>query len=339
MTMQGAQLEFQDGTVIFNQGDPGGDLYFIKEGSVEVFRVDNGLEVSLATLVVGEVLGIMTCLTREPRLASARAKGAVRAVVVKQAGIKTLISSTPPWVNSVIKDFILRIKQMNDLYTHAMVQMEKQQRDASLLELATFYAGGLAELGAMLTPIGSEDKVVDIEVAQKRLARVLGVGEDALERVFQVFVEVGLLKMDPRATARRAELPVLERLSAFAAFARALQSSDELRRGFERLDTKDCAILMQLCERARAKLGKVHDEVKLELSEVTLAELPVVKSAAEKAAAVHLLRFDPPGGGKVVFTANKLSQSLRCLAAVHKLRAMTPPRIEKGSVQIITENF
>ena len=342
MSIQGAQIEFQDGTVIFRQGDPGGDLYFIKEGKVEVFREDKGFEVSLATLGVGEVLGIMTCLTREPRLACARAKGSVRVVVVKQAGIKTLISSTPSWVNTVIKDFILRIKHMDELYARAMGQLEKQQRDASLLELAVYYASGLSELAALTTPGDTGAQLVDMIAAQKRLARVLGVEDAELERIFQVFVEVGLLKIDAKAKERRAELPVLERLAVFAQFAREYRALDQVRKVYESIGAKDCGVLLHLCERARAKFGAVNDEQKLDLTDVPAdkADAAAAKAAVEKAAAVGLLRFDAPGSAKFTFTPNKMGQALRCLAALHKLRALAPaPRGEKEAIQILTENF
>jgi CRP-like cAMP-binding protein len=318
MSVQGAQIEFQAGKLIFSQGDPGGDLYFIKGGEVEVFRVENGLEISLATLREGEVLGIMTCLTREPRLASARAKTDVKAVVVMQAGIKTLISSTPPWVNTVIKDFILRVKQMDEVYARAAAKLEFHET-VRYLELAAAFASGMPEVAALLVRDGNT--LVDLIEAQKRLARVLGVGDADLERIFRVFVEVGLLKVDPKATTRRAELGTLERLSGFAPVARGYHAA------YDALDAPVCAALLQLCERARAVAGTASDEVRIEPGDAPVD-------------GILKLGWAKLDAGKLQFVPSKLSQAVRSVAAVHKLRALGPgPRPEAPAVVALTENF
>ena len=54
--MQGAQVEFPAGTVIFKEGDPGGDLFFVREGEIEVYKVSSGIDVHLALLKTGEIL-------------------------------------------------------------------------------------------------------------------------------------------------------------------------------------------------------------------------------------------------------------------------------------------
>ena len=262
----------------------------------------------------------------------------MRAVIVKQAGFKTLISSTPSWVNTVIKDFILRVKQMDDLYARSMAQ----QNRSSLLDLAAYFAGGLVEIGALTMPVGAPDRLIDLDAVQRQLARMLGVVDAELERIFQVFVEVGLLKLDATATARRAELSVLERLAVFAQFARDFQRSEAVRAVCDGLSAKDGTILMHLCDRARAKLGAVTEEVKLDLSEISAekADAASTKAAADKAAALGLLRFDPPETLKAVFVPQKVSQMMRCLAAVRKLQSLVPaPHDETTTVQIITENF
>lgn len=322
MSIQGAELVFQDGSLIFKQGDPGGDLYFIKEGEVEVFRMENGLEVSLATLNAGEVLGIMTCLTRDPRLASARARGTMRAIVVKQAGIRTLISSTPPWVHTVIKDFILRIKQMDELYARSMSRLEHREREASVLSLAITYAHGLRELGALLTPGETLDRIVDIDFVQKRFARVIGVAEHELTRIFDAFVQSGLIKVDPKSTARRAEYGVLDRLSGFALFARDM-------RGWDALSPNDHAALVAANEKTRGHT----EEMVFDNPDAAL------RQAATTIANSGVLRFDA-SGAKITIVPLRLSNALKYYAAVLKLRELTPaPTDEAGAIQILSENF
>ena len=57
-------VEFEPGELIFSEGDPGGAIYIVKSGSVEVFKtVDEG-DITLATLNEGEVLGILTFFSK-----------------------------------------------------------------------------------------------------------------------------------------------------------------------------------------------------------------------------------------------------------------------------------
>jgi CRP-like cAMP-binding protein len=212
--LSGAQIEFQAGKTIFEQGDPGGDLYLLKEGEVEVFRGTAKGEVRLAVLKQGEVLGIMTCLTRDPRLASARALTDVKALVVKQAGFNTLISSTPPWVHTVIKDFIFRIKNMDDLYTRAYERLEEQAPSRTNLRLACTIATGLGELGALMAQAGTQN-LVDIDQVLAKLARMVDQPLSHVQQVFAQFVASGALRVEQGARTRTAELPVLQRLGAF----------------------------------------------------------------------------------------------------------------------------
>lgn len=63
------------GTIIYQQGEPGGSMSLIEQGSVEVFaRGRDGAEVRLAVLGPGQYFGETGALTDTPRTASVRAK-------------------------------------------------------------------------------------------------------------------------------------------------------------------------------------------------------------------------------------------------------------------------
>jgi CRP-like cAMP-binding protein len=347
--ISGAAVDIKAGTVIFQEGDPGGDLYFIREGEVDVFKAKEGVEVTLATLKPGEVLGIMTCLTREPRLASARARTDVKALIVKQAGIKTLITSTPPWVQTVIKDFIVRIKNINTLYWDAVAGREDDARDLASLELAIAVANGLGEIGSLA--IGTqvavrEDagaKLVDIDDVIARLARVLEHPRERVQAVFQTLVDTGWLRVESGAPVKKAELGVLARLSSFGAFARRYVDNSIVRSGYASLSSEEIHVLAAIAERAKTLAqGKTQHDVWLPLEKLVVEPYTedATKRALDKAIAVGLMRMEPVGDDSLVVLSPALvSTSVRAWLTVQRL--LSVPRAERAtpSIAALTESY
>jgi CRP-like cAMP-binding protein len=59
------------GETLFEQGDPGGSLFLIERGAIELFSGDGEGRRSLAVLTEGDSLGEMAALTGEARSATA----------------------------------------------------------------------------------------------------------------------------------------------------------------------------------------------------------------------------------------------------------------------------
>lgn len=332
--LNGQQVEFEPGQIIFNEGDSGGDLFCIKEGKVEIFRRSGGLSAQLAILGPGDVLGIMTCLTREPRLASARTLTKVKALLVKQGGFKSLISDMPPWVHSVIKDFTSRIKHMDDIYMKLMVQAQQQQMDCAAIQLGSIVAFGLSAVGAMQVDSQTEKKVIDVDQALGTLGKVTGVEKHILSKIFETFLAVGILKAEPHAVIRRAEISVLERLSAFGNFAQRFLKSSDIRKGVSQSTPGDRQLIIKICDFIRTRKPPFTPlptgEIKIGYSEI----LPVItdKESLELAVkrheflnSLHMTSEDPNTQNKdqdsrsLTFIPGLLISQIRSIDAIVKL--------------------
>src|SRR5690606_30589350 len=104
---------YSPGEIIFQKGEIGGDLLLIEKGSVEIFTHQNHQEVVLTEMKEGEIIGVMTCLTAEPRMASARAKTEAILKKVPHASIKKVLNGLPKWMAIVLKEFTIRLSEMN----------------------------------------------------------------------------------------------------------------------------------------------------------------------------------------------------------------------------------
>jgi CRP-like cAMP-binding protein len=75
--------DFQPAETIFQEGDPASCAYFIHRGEVEVSRIHNGREETVARLGVGDYFGEMSLLSdRTTRSATVRALAETRVAVV-----------------------------------------------------------------------------------------------------------------------------------------------------------------------------------------------------------------------------------------------------------------
>jgi len=66
---------FQDGQVIFEEGSNGDWIYVVEEGEVEISKNVGGQRIVVETLDESDVFGEMAYIDKEPRSATATAKG------------------------------------------------------------------------------------------------------------------------------------------------------------------------------------------------------------------------------------------------------------------------
>ena len=75
------------GDVLFHEGDDGEEAYLIMDGEVEVYQQSGNDEVVLATLKRGDILGEMSLIDNQPRMASARVVGDTKLTVITRADL------------------------------------------------------------------------------------------------------------------------------------------------------------------------------------------------------------------------------------------------------------
>ena len=86
---------FQDGDLIFEEGDPASDFFVIESGEVEVVKSGESSEV-LAVLGKGNFFGEVALLSDAPRNATVRARGTVEVVVMGREVFRRISSSLAP---------------------------------------------------------------------------------------------------------------------------------------------------------------------------------------------------------------------------------------------------
>ena len=86
-------LRYRDQNLIVEEGQKGGDIYFVKHGEVEVFHEEKGLPVFINKLREGDFFGEAAALHRTPRSASVRAMGDVEVFCISPKDLDSVLSS------------------------------------------------------------------------------------------------------------------------------------------------------------------------------------------------------------------------------------------------------
>ncbi len=103
------------GTVLFREGDVGGEMFVIQGGSVRISRRVGDAERTLAVLGPGEFVGEMAILTGERRSATATVVEDARVLVLDGAMLEEMISRNTEIAVRLLKKVAFRLRAANDL--------------------------------------------------------------------------------------------------------------------------------------------------------------------------------------------------------------------------------
>ncbi len=103
---------FADGEVVFEQNEPGDEMYMIVSGEVRVIASRPGdADLEIARRAAGEVVGEMAIIDDEPRSASGIACGKVHALALDRKSFESLLRERPEVSLAVMRVLCKRLRQ------------------------------------------------------------------------------------------------------------------------------------------------------------------------------------------------------------------------------------
>ncbi len=322
------RMAFAAGASLFAQGDPGGDLFFIEQGSVEIFTRKEDQDIMLAVMKPGEIIGVMTCLTSEARMASARAKDAVVCKKVPHERIKKVLAALPNWMKIVLKEFTIRLTEMNKLYSDAAMKIRRLE----MTQVTSVYTGAqlavaFGTVAEFMTIRVDDAKVVVVDEVLKKLEAILNVKKEEIDRIFGVLLEAGLIRLEIEADRKRTvtKLENAQKLAFFAQFVRESKQGATkklLKAKFTHKETRVMSAIVKFAQRLNMDMEKTCKfslvELKGALERATGVKFD--RDALAKGAALKLLALQGEGATEVVvFKPSHLGRTVACLEAIRKL--------------------
>jgi len=168
------------GTVIVSEGDPGDALYVVRTGEVKVALVaEDGREVILGVLGVGEHFGELSLIDGRPRSAHVIATSTASLLVLRRADFRRQVEAQPQVAWALLMELSRRLRQA-DGTIGSLVLLDVPGRVARvLLEHAT--PGQPATLVKPLT--------------HQLMGQMVGASRETVSRAMSDFQEQGWLKV------------------------------------------------------------------------------------------------------------------------------------------------
>lgn len=102
------------GTTIFNEGDDGGTMFYVIEGSVDINREGK----HICTMAAGEYFGEMSMLLGTSRTAAATASQETKLVPISQDNFNIILRENAPIVLAILKEMADRLKDTDESLVH-----------------------------------------------------------------------------------------------------------------------------------------------------------------------------------------------------------------------------
>ena len=150
LTGRGRRRLYQKDETVFAEGDPGGSLFVIETGRVQVFKTsEGGHQVLLGQLGPGDIVGEMAMLDGSPRSASVVAAGPTTGSLVPFSDFEAFLVSHPRLLMGLTIELARKLKAANALAESRAPDDGAARLARCLLDLAdrwgeTAQAGGIA---------------------------------------------------------------------------------------------------------------------------------------------------------------------------------------------------
>jgi CRP/FNR family cyclic AMP-dependent transcriptional regulator len=170
--------ELQAGTVIFQEGEEGDQMFIVQGGRVKVSRLIGGKEHMLAVLGKGDFFGEMALVTRERRTATVTTLEPVRLLAFNREGFLNMINKNPKIALNIIDKLCRRLANANQHLRHLA------RKDARGLIAMNLRLGFQAASGAGL----------DRERTVEEFARNLELEAGTVRGVLEEFDRAGIVR-------------------------------------------------------------------------------------------------------------------------------------------------
>ncbi len=106
-------MPFKHGDVIFQEGEPGADMYIVQGGTVEIYRVLDGADEVLALMEKGDFFGEMSLLEGTPRSASARVGEDAELIIINGTTFDKMLKANIEIAVRMLRKMSIRVRAAN----------------------------------------------------------------------------------------------------------------------------------------------------------------------------------------------------------------------------------
>ncbi len=228
--------EYDEGEILFHEGDTGDKMYIIQSGSVAVIKSIGDDEIVLAKLQKSDFFGEMALLGDSKRTATIKAIEKTKAIVIEEVIFKAQLKKTPDWFASMFKVLIKRIRDMNKKIK-SRFKMGIQFSVINIVYLVSEKFGTMED----------EKFVVNKDLMIEKIHTILGISKKDIIKLLSEIKFIHIIEIDERAN--KILIPDRDRLEKFIEYIHAkshLKPGEKLETKLSNIDEKMFKYLEQL---------------------------------------------------------------------------------------------
>lgn len=176
---------FPDGSRIYSQSEPGGEIYRIVSGSVRMsILCQDGREALYLVLVAGDCFGICSLLDGSPRHHTTRASGDVEVQVLRRDACERLRFQHASFAAGLIGLMMRHVRLLSEYLASATFDPLSRRVALRLLRARKYRAR-------------SGDRVrLTVRISQSEIALMVRASRQAVSKVLQKYQEEGLISIE-----------------------------------------------------------------------------------------------------------------------------------------------
>jgi CRP-like cAMP-binding protein len=123
---------YKTGEIIFRQGEPGKELFFVSRGKVHVIRTNGNSEKEIAELDAGDVFGEIALISDQPRTATVQALEETEVLILQKKDFDNLLSSSlllQEASKKLVDERLLNISGLDESFRKEAHQWKKKALD------------------------------------------------------------------------------------------------------------------------------------------------------------------------------------------------------------------
>jgi CRP-like cAMP-binding protein len=175
---------FPSGTVLFNEGDSGREMFVIQSGKIKISKKVRSEEQTLAVIGPGEFFGEMAIFNNKPRSATATVLEDCKVLVVDPKTLEAMIKGNTEIAVRMIKKLAARLQEADDQIESLMLKDTNSKVVHTLARMADAQGQKV-------------DGGIKIKISMDGLATKTGLEISQVEEVVSKIVKARILKVEP----------------------------------------------------------------------------------------------------------------------------------------------
>jgi CRP-like cAMP-binding protein len=173
--------EFPKGTVLFQEGEPGKDMFVLQSGKISISKKVRDVEKVLAVLGPGEFFGEMAIISNKPRNATATVMEDAKLLVIDPKTFEAMIRGNAEIAVRMIKKLAERLSEADAQIENLLLSDPASRVVHQVLQVCQTRGRPMEE-------------GIEVDFPIRELPRLIGVGEPAIRHMLDRLERAGLIE-------------------------------------------------------------------------------------------------------------------------------------------------